>query len=69
MALIRSMRTCVGCAGSTYDRFILGLFSLFAMLLSRFLRSSNILKDIQSVSSIFSLWPVAKAVAVNECPV
>jgi hypothetical protein len=42
MALIRSMRTCVGCAGSTYDRFILGLFSLFVMLLSRFLRSSNI---------------------------
>ena len=43
--------------------------SFAAILLRRFLRSSNILSDAQSVSSIFSLWLVSKAAAVNEWPV
>src|SRR6185437_7451644 len=60
MALMRSMWICVSLAPCA-----IGLFAFFgllaAMLLSKFLRSSNIRNDVHSVSSIFSDWLVTKA--------
>lgn len=69
MARIRSIWISVSFALSEYELLSLLPVSFGAILLRRFLRSSNILSDAQSVSSIFSLWLVSKAAAVNEWPV
>src|SRR5436853_3101206 len=69
MALIRSIWTWVDFACSEYDRLVAAYFSFWARLFSRFFRSSNIRKDTQSVSSIFSDWLVSRAFAVKEWPV
>jgi len=69
IALIRSIWTSVSFDRSPYERLTRGLLSFAAMLFKRFLRSSNILRDTHSVSSIFSLWMVRRASAVKEWPV
>ena len=54
---------------SMYFFLVAANVSVFARLLSRFLRSFYMRIETQSVSSIFSVWLVSSALAANELPV